>query len=149
VQVAEIQNPRTTDGQRAGEVLLEVLWKQGGADTFSFQIDPRTGVVSIRCEQTLRAQELIREAVARESLPVVVYDRIAVARVHHPGWAEGTRACGILQTVLAQGLGGAFVGIDPGFGYVVVDRDQAEHARELIREAIAREDLRVDVDVYQ
>ncbi|HVN37463.1 MAG TPA: hypothetical protein VMW19_04730 [Myxococcota bacterium] len=145
MQVAEIQNPRTADGRRAGEVLLEVLGKQGGADTFSFQIDPRTGVVSIRCDQNLRAQELIREAVARESLPVIVYDRIAVARVHHPAWAEGSRARGILQTVLTQGLGGAFVGIDPSFGYVVVDRDQADHARELIREAIAREQLQVDV----
>jgi len=144
MRVAAVENPGTADGKRACKVLLGVL-TQGGSDTFTYVVDFGNGVVTIRCDQTVRAQELIREAIAREHLPVVVYNRVAIAWVHHPAWTEGKRARDVLQGVLTQELGGAFIDIDARWGWVIVDRDQAVRARELIREAIAREHLQVDV----
>jgi hypothetical protein len=144
VKVAAVENPRTSDGKRACKVLLGVL-SQGGSDTFTYLVSFGNGVVTIRCDQTVRAQELIRDAIAREHLQVVVYDRVAVAWVHHPAWAEGKRARDALQGVLTQRLGGTFIDIDAGWGWVIVDRDQAVRARELIRDAIVQEHLQVDV----
>lgn len=143
VKVAEVENPRTAEGKRACMVLLGVL-SEGGGETSSYLVNFGNGVVTIQCKQTKRAQELIRDAIAREHLQVIIFNRVSVALIRHAAWAEGRRARAVLQGVLTQELGGSFIGISSR-GWVIVDHDQVVRARELIRDAIAREHLQVKV----